>query len=434
MPDLTIISVALEIAQGLARYLADSPTDEERSAYASTALWFTIAAYAVFTIAAVLFAEPLSSLLLADPDRRDLLLVALPIVVGNGIFYLLQTELRYGLRPAQYAVCGLIYSGVGIAASVALVAGLRIGVAGVFIGQAIGAVAGIAASLAWSRGVYRLRLDVVRLREMLRFSVPLLPSSLGVFVTLYVDRIAIRELLDLHELGLFGVGYRIASIVALLMVAFQGALTPLIYAHYREPGTPRELARIFSFFTFVALALCLALALFAGELVRLAAAPAYWAGAEVVPLLAPAILLSTMYIFAPGLSIAKRTGMIATINLIGAGLNAALSFSLVPLLGITGAATATLISAGAIFGLSMVTSQLHYPVPHAWPRLALASLVGLGTYLVGSQLPVGGWSSVALKAALVALAAIAFFALGLAGTPRVPGRRGATATVEKSAP
>lgn len=428
------VSVALEIAQGLARFLPDATTPDERSAYASTALWFTIAAYVVFTVAAVIFAEPLSALLLDDPARRDLLLVALPVVVGSAIFYLLQMELRYGLRPKQYAICSLIYSGLGIAASVALVAGLRIGVAGVFIGQAIGAVAGIAASLAWSRSVYRLRVDVKRLREMLAFSLPLLPSSLGVFVTLYVDRIAIRELLNLHELGLFGVGYRIASIVTLLVVGFQGALTPLIYTHYREPGTPRELARIFSFFIFVALTLCLVLALFAGELVRLVAAPAYWTGALVVPFLAPALLLSMMYIFAPGLAITKRTGMTSTINLIGAGLNAVLSFSLVPLFGISGAAGATLISAATIFSLSMITSQIHYPVPHAWPRLALASLVGLLVFLVGSQLPVGGWASVALKAALVALAVSAFFALGLLGAWRIPGRPDASASVEGNTP
>lgn len=418
------VTVALEIAQALARFLPDSETAEERSAYASAALWFTIAGYAAFTIVAVAFASPLAALLLDSAERRDLMLVALPLVVGSGVFYLLQSQLRFELRPTQYAISGIVYSGVGIAASVLLVAGLRVGVTGVFLGQAIGALVGIAVAGSWARHSYRWAVDFGRLREMVRFSLPLVPSSVGVIVALYVDRIAIKELLTLHDVGLFGIGYRVASVVTLLMIGFQGALTPLIYSHYRDPETPGELAKIFSFFVTVAIGVCLLLAVFAGEIVRLATAPAYWDGAVVVPLLAPALLLSTLYVFTPGLAIAKRTGAISAISLLGAGLNTVLNFTLVPLLGIRGAAASTLIGAATVFALSMVASQRHYPVPHAWRRIAGASLAGLGIFLAASTLPVGAWWSIALKFLLVALAGAACIALGLVHIPRRPLRGG----------
>jgi len=431
------VTVALEIAQALARFLPDADTAEERSQYASAALWFTLSGYAAFTVVAVAFASPLAALLLDSAERRDLILVALPLVVGSGVFYLLQSQLRFELRPTQFAISGIVYSGTGIAASVLLVAGLRIGVAGVFLGQAIGALVGIAVAGAWARHTYRLAVDFGTLREMVRFSLPLVPSSVGVMIALYVDRIAIKELLTLHDLGLFGIGYRMASVVMLLMIGFQGALTPLIYAHYRDPKTPGELARIFSFFITVALGVCLVLAVFAGEIVRLAAPPVYWDGAAVVPLLAPALLLSSMYVFTPGLAIAKRTGVISAISLLGAGLSTGLSFTLVPLLGIRGAAASTLVGAATVFALSMIASQRHYPVPHPWGRIAIASLAGLGIFLVASALPVGAWSSIALKTLLVILAGVVCVALGLVPIPwrwRPRPRGGASVPAGRSGP
>ncbi len=429
------VTVALEIAQALARFLPDSDTQEERSAYASAALWFTLAGYAAFTVVAIAFASPLAELLFDSADRRDVVLVALPLVVGSGVFYLLQSQLRFELRPTQYAISGIVFSGIGIAASVLLVAVLRIGVAGVFLGQAIGAVAGIGVAGAWARRSYRWAVDFGRLREMVRFSLPLVPSSVGVMVALYVDRIAIKGLLNLHEVGVFGIGYRVASVVVLLMIGFQGALTPLIYSHYRDPETPGELARIFSFFVTVAIGVCLLLAVFAGEIVRVATAPAYWDGAVVVPLLAPALLLSSLYVFTPGLAIAKRTGVIAAISLLGAGLNTGLNLTLVPLLGIRGAAASTLIGASTVFVFSMVASQRHYPVPHPWGRIAVASLAGLGIFLVASTLPVGAWSSIALKTLLVALGGAVCVALGLVGSPwRRRPRGGASVQGGRSGP
>lgn len=412
------VTAALEIGQALARFLPDAESKREKAAYASAALWFTLAGYAAFSIIAVAFSSPLAALLLGSAGRRDLILVALPLIVGSGLFYLLQSQLRYELRPMHYAISGVVYSGVGIAASVLLVAGLRVGVAGVFVGQAIGAVAGIAVAGAWARRSYRPEIDLAKLREMVRFSLPLVPSSIAVMVSLYVDRIAIKELLTLDDLGLFGIGYRVASVVTLLMIGFQGALTPLIYTHYREPGTPGDLARIFSFFITLAIGLCLVLAVFAAEIVRLVAAPAFWDGAVVVPILAPALLLSTMYVFTPGLFLAKRTGTSAAIYVFGAALNTGLSFALVPLLGIRGAAAATLIGAGTVFAVSMVASQRHYPAPHSWGRIAVAAIAAMGIFFIASTLPVGSWQVILLKALLVALGVAVCFALGLVAIPR----------------
>jgi O-antigen/teichoic acid export membrane protein len=248
---------------------------------------------------------------------------------------------------------------------------------------------------------------------MLRFSIPLVPSGIGVLVTLYIDRVAIRTLMTIADVGLFGIGYRIASITGLLMVGFQVALTPLIYANYRDPRMPDELATIFRAFVGFAVLIVLGLALFAREILVIVATPTFYPAAAVVPLLAPALLLSSMYVFAPGLAIAKRTGPIAAIHITSALLNTALNLTLIPLLGITGAALATLLSAVFAFGAYMVLSQRHYPVAHDWTRLALAATVGAGCLGVGLTLETAAPWSLPARAGLLVIAAAALLWLGI---------------------
>jgi O-antigen/teichoic acid export membrane protein len=248
---------------------------------------------------------------------------------------------------------------------------------------------------------------------MLRFSIPLVPSSIGVFVTLSIDRIAIKQLMTLTDVGLFGIGYRLASTVGLVMFGFQGALTPLIYTYYRKPDTPHALARIFRYYVMLALLIGLTLAILAPELLTVFTTPDYYAAAIVVPLLTPALLLSTMNIFTPGLAIAKKTSLIAVINIFGAVLNTVLNYLLIPIGGIRGAALANLISASIVFSAYMVSSQRLYFVPHAWKQVTLAVLCAIGVFLAGAQVHATFWAGALIKLALLAVATGLFVWLGL---------------------
>lgn len=407
------VTVALEIAQGVARYFPDTDDEHERIGFASTSLWFSVAAYSAFLAITLLLADPLSAWLLESAGAVPVLRVSLLSIWLTGLFYLVQSQLRYSLRPREYALASLVFSFGSLATSALFVLILRQGVIGVFYGQALGAAVGLAVALFFSRGVYRLRFDGTKLGELLRFSLPLVPSSVGVIVTMYVDRIAIKQLMTLSDVGLFGIGYRVASVTSLLMVGFTAALTPLVYAHYREPGTPFELARIFRYFTATALLVCLGLAVFARDILRVVAPPEYIQGASVVPMLAPALLLSGMYIFAPGLGIAKRTMIISGLNIGGAVMNTTLNFALVPHFGIQGAALATLLSNAAAFGANMVAGQRLYNVPHRWERLGLAVLGSLAVFVASELQPLIGWAGIGLRLGLLGMAAIWYVWLGL---------------------
>jgi O-antigen/teichoic acid export membrane protein len=300
---------------------------------------------------------------------------------------------------------------VGLA--VFFVGGLRLGLAGVFLAQLIGVSAGLAIGLLLARYPEKRAYSRAKLREMLAFSVPLVPSSVAVILMLSIDRLLINSLLTLEDVGIYGVGYRLSVAAALLMVGFQLAFTPLIYARFRDPSTPAELARIFRLFCSAALAGVLGLSLFADHLVQALATERYFRAAPLLPILGAAVLLSGMYLFAPGLAIAKRTRVTALINIAGAILNTILCVLLIPAFGILGAGLSTLIASAMLFAGNMVLSQQNYPVPHNWLRIGagLGVCMGIGALGLVTQLP--GVGGLLLRLVLVVVASGALIWLRL---------------------
>ncbi|HKW09752.1 MAG TPA: polysaccharide biosynthesis C-terminal domain-containing protein, partial [Gemmatimonadaceae bacterium] len=127
----------------------------------------------------------------------------------------------------------------------------------------------------------------------------------------------------------------------------------------------------------------------------------------------PAVLLSSMSIFAPGLSIEKRTTTIAIISLSVAALNTVLNFTLVPVLGIRGAALSTLVSASLGFLTYVVLSQRLYHVPHRWGALAFATIATIIAGGLGSLFAFGVWWNTLLRLIEMIAITLLFIRLGL---------------------
>lgn len=366
------LTIALEVSQGVARFYGTEPDPDRKIDYISSAFWFTLVCYCFFGATALFFTHSLANKIMGQEGLETPFQIGIINICISGIFYLLQNQFRWELRSTAYAIVSLFMSLVTASLSVWLVYGLDWGLQGVLIGSLTGTLAGSGLGLFLLRTSVRFRFNRLRLREMLAFSAPLVFSGVAVWISLYVDRIMINRLLSVDDVGVYGIGYRLSSIAGLVMTGFQSALTPLIYAHYRDIETPHQLARIFRIFVFITLISFLFLTLFAADLLHLLATKPFYAAAAIIVYLVPAIFLSNMYIFSPGITISKKTHYLIWINSCGALLNIILNYFLIPPLGISGAAIATLLGYLSVFLVHMMLSQRLYYVPHQWKPLLIA--------------------------------------------------------------
>ena len=365
-------TVAFEVYQGVGRYTIGEADERLRKGYASTGLFITIAMYSLFAVLFELLATPITHVLLGPHAPPDLLRVATVWMCAQGLLNFTQAQLRWQLRPSAFATATAVNVFGTVGATSAFVFGLHLEVRGALLGQLTGSSMALLYTTVATRRMFAIEFSLDKCRQLLRYSFPLVPAGVGVFLNLYADRLVIQHLRSVADVGIYGVGYRVAAIIVLLQVGFQGAATPLILAAKNDPTLPRDIARILRIFWALALSVFVVLSLFATPMIRILAARPYQRASTVVPFLVIASLFAGMSFFAPGLVIAKKTTTLAKLALFSGVANLLLAIVLVPPLGIVGAGIATAATSLMWFVLLMRKSQRYYSVPHYWPRLVAA--------------------------------------------------------------
>lgn len=395
------IVLTVEIGQGLYRFYPEAQDEQQKTNYTSTAFWFTAVIYGLFLIVCLSFSSQLARVVLHSPtDSRFIVIASLTLPI-YGLYNLSMLVLQCRFQAVQYGITNLVLTVVALLVSILTVLVLRMGIAGVLIGNAVGYLFGLALSVYYARQNYRWAFHPRQLKEMLSFSIPLVPSSLGYFATLYINRLALSILLTLTDVGLFSIAYRLVSPIGLIMTALSSSLTPLIYANYRSEETPAAIARIFRIVFAGCLILTLGLSLFAREALFLLTTPDYFPAAILVPVLTVSAVFSGLYLFTTGLVIAKKTTIIAVINILSGLLNIGLNWVLIPYLGVFGAGLATCLSVMINFFISMYYSQKYYRVPISWWQVGVASLFTLIAIGIGLTISTISWWGILLKGLIV---------------------------------
>ena len=368
--------VTIEVSQGLARSYPEARTVEDRCSCVSTAAWFVLVTNILFVVVGISVAPTAENLLFGSTRVRNVVSVMVLAAATNNIFFLLQDLLRWQLKPAKYACSSITYSLVSATAGATAVVFFKQGIIGVFGGLIVGALAGLLVACANGAADYwKMTFDRIRLGEMIKYSAPQVLSSITAYSALYADRFFIKGTLGLEAVGVYGVGARVASVVSLLMSGFQAGYIPLVFNRYSQPDTPAQMARIFRHFLVGAFTIVLVLSAYSKDLISLIATPQYNTFWYTVPMIAAGILLANMFIFMPGVFIARKTKLTALFNVTTALLNIALIIFLIPNFGVMGIATATLVSSFFIFLCYATSNAVFYPINFGWLRIAATAIL-----------------------------------------------------------
>ena len=347
-------------------------------------------------------------------NKKNIFLLAVFAITTNGIFHFTQKQLRWQIQPKNSVKTGLVNVIVAASLTVYLMVVREFKVEGIFIGQIGGNITASLVAIIYARKSYGFTFCTSKFKKMVSYSMPLVLSGIGVFIALYIDRIAIKDLLGLEKLGIYGVAYRFAGVAFLVMAGFQQSLSPLVFKYYKEKKTPYDISKIFNIFVIFSLSVVAGAILFSKELVMLFTTKAYYSSVGIIPTLVMAVFFSNMYIFAPGISIAKKSKLIAVISIIAAIMNAILNYALIPVLGLSGAAYATLISAVSAFSLYIIFSYKYYPIPYQVKPILLSFVIALvSSYGVASIFDKIEFVSIIAKiiCLLVVLMSTSFFLL-----------------------
>ncbi len=336
------------------------------------------------------------------------LLALATIVPEQALQYCLDT-LRLHFTPWKFALVSFLKHLVGVVAGLILILAFDAGLEGLFLGGLIGAIISVPLALALIRRDLAFAFDGETARRLVAFGHPFIFGGLGYWIFASADRWMLAELSDATQLGLFAIAYKFGTAVLFLNSAFGQAWSPVAHKIRREDADYRRtFARILSvWFFFLALAGS-TVALFGPEVLRLLTPAEYWPAASALGILVMGVVLAgTTQITAVGISISRRTRLLALAAWITALTNVGLNFILIPAMGAAGAATSTFLSYGVLTGLYLTWSQGLHPIPLEKAKLAycaaLVVSVAAASLALG-QLEVSVTLAILKAAALAAMA------------------------------
>jgi O-antigen/teichoic acid export membrane protein len=233
---------------------------------------------------------------------------------------------------------------------------------------------------------------------MLTYSIPLIPMQLASFIMLLSDRWFIGRYAMLTDVGIYGVGNKLASIVGILAVYPLTALTPHIFKMADDDKRCRHFisnaGRIY-----MAGITCVAvpITLFSNELILLLSTSGYIRASSVVLLLnATHILYGYVIISSYGFHVRRKTWLTSLYWCGGALLNLLLNYALIPKLGMAGAAWSTFLSYAAVLFLYHLGLRRLYPVPLNLSRILPLMAVAAGLCLLGRYVATPLWQRLLL--------------------------------------
>jgi O-antigen/teichoic acid export membrane protein len=387
------ILVRLGIVEAFVRYWFEEPDDAGRKALARRSIALLLVATTVLSILFAIFAGPLSELILDTRDTKTFLAAVL------GLWAFTNLELAYGLlrveeRWRTYAAASMTNVAITVASTVVLVVALDQGAFGLLFGN-------YAASALVLVGVlYRERhllsppegAQAAPLATLMGFGLPTVPAEASLFALNLVDRWWLFHRQSAAAAGLYSLGVKLAGVVVFSVRAFQYAWPPLAYSIEDDRDARRLYALVATYYVVFTGVIVAGLTLLGRWVVRLFAAPSFYAAHESLPWVSLGwALYGLVLVLVAVAGRARVTTRNFPAAFVGLAVNVALLAVFVPKYGPAGAGIAL---CGAylvmLTVLHLLTRRL-FPVSFEWMRLAHATVVIGGMAVAGELLlPTGG--------------------------------------------
>lgn len=285
-------------------------------------------------------------------------------------------------KTMVFAVQGIINTVLNIGFNVLFLVVFRMGVTGYVLSVVVANVIVTLLMVVWQKLYRDVRLslfDPIIVRDMLKYSVPMIPTTIFWWVTSVSGQFLVKYMCGDEANGIFAASYKIPTVLTLMTTIFIDAWQYSAVADADEQSRGSffsEVFRTYSGLIFMAASALIALSkIFA----RVMLADAYYSAWQYMPTLVIATTFSAVTTFLGSIYMVKKKSMMSFLtSMCGAVINVTVCFLLIPKLGTQGAAISAAISYFVVFIVRAVNTRhyvrfdMHPPVLAANSVLLLA--------------------------------------------------------------
>ncbi len=341
--------------------------------------------------------------------------MVLSVITGLAIPVLFSI-LRAENKVEKFSLLGILGAVIALLLTFYFVLVARENVAGVLKARVWSAV--LTLFLGWIslRGFVSLSFSPAFAKKLLTFGLPLVPSSLMMWVLDLSDRFFIQAFRSTNEVGIYSLGYQYASVLSLPLVAFQLAWPQVLVEYSKEKEGHYKVGNIFRYYVLFASSGALFLIAFSKELMAVLGSASFLDARIIVPPVVVGYIFFGFYLLgSAGNYLKKETRWMPLITLSGCFVNVTGNVLFVPSYGMIASAFATLAAYMVMAFIMWLSVYRVYPV--SFPKRALLMRGALFACVLALVLYFQE-SFVILRVILLLLFALLYYALSRLETGR----------------
>lgn len=325
-------------------------------------VWFTLLGMGIVPLLLCGFSTGISSVLFETDQYSFIVMIALISVSMNILYMPFALNLRMKNKMLLYGFVNIAASFCMILLNILFVVILELGTVSLVLSTMIVQLIQLVLFVIVNGQKVQLHyFDRNLLRKMFCFAVPMIPGVILSWVLSLSDRYIILHFHSAREVGLYGVGTRLLTILNIFISSITMAYTTFAYGSKNDTNAKEKYIRVFDLMVLILGGICFTLALFSQEVVSLMTAPEYHSAYVVVrDLMFAQLFYGITSIVTYGILFEKKSVYALISNCLGAVVNIVLNLYLIPEYGIAAAAFTTLIGYMLTFFCTYVFAQRLY--------------------------------------------------------------------------
>ncbi len=387
---------------------------EDRKKVFSTAYVFVTLSTLVLTVVLLLIRSPFGHVMAVPVKNARLIYYVISILLFDTLALVPFANLRLERRAGKFAALKLTNILINLGLNLLFFLKFHWGIEAIFAANLAASAVTLILLMPEISKRLQIKIHGEQLKKMLRFGLPYLPASLAATVVNVIDRPVVLAMTDASTLGLYQTGYKLGIFMMLVVSMFQYAWQPFFLNNAGEKNAREIFAKIMTLFVLAASLLWIFISLFIENLARFEILPGrsliekhFLPGLVVVPIILLAYLFYGIYVnLQAGLYIEEKTKYFPYITGAGALVNVAANLLLIPVLGIVGAALATLASYMVMAAGLFIVAQKFYKIDYEYGKIFKI----LGTIFAAAILYYYGYYHGALTGAYKVLLLLGFIA------------------------
>ena len=373
---LTILIIG-GLDNSVARWFFDSKEEGDHKKTFSVYIWFQLLLATSLAAIIIALSPALNNLFFREAGKPIYFILPALALITNILPSVLINWFRLHMRPVNTVIFAVSQTLTTVGLTVLFVIVLKWHITGVFAALTISStIFSLVALVLLKNWVHPKYFNKVRFKVMMKFALPMIPAAISYWLLNNTDAYFIAWFTkSTSEVGLFGIGAMLASVLGMFTGAFQQAWGPFAFSLINNPDAKNIYANVFLMFGYGMSLLAALLMLFAPEALIIFTTPQYYDSAWVAGILGyNLIFIGYSYIAIVAISIKKNTKPYGFAMLYATILTILLNIILIPKFGKEGSALATVIAQVLVPAYLFYKGQKVFYIPYKFGEVIAITL------------------------------------------------------------